>query len=110
MRKEARRDKMNLLKSVREDSLRSAHERETNAHTLLKQASDRLDSQLKTLKVPFSVSSDDEHQPKPCESFRVAVTDCYRRNVETGDILACTSEVRAFTECAKQLCDISSKK
>lgn len=99
-----------MLKSIKEDSLRLAQQREETVHQSLAEASTRLDAQLKTLKVPISAAeSGEERPPKPCESFRTAVMDCYRRNVGSGDVLVCAKDVRAFKECAKQLCDVTSK-
>lgn len=94
---------MQLLKSIKEDALKSANEREQNAHTILADVSAKLDERLSNLNVPRTSPSEDD--PKPCASLRTAVTACYKENgIESA--LACTSQVEAFTECAKQLCSM----
>lgn len=106
MRKEGRRDKMQLLQSIKENALKSAHDREQDAQTTLAGESDKLDEQLKNLNIPLKSLAEDH--PKPCDSLRAAVAECYKRQ-GPENALFCTSEVEAFTECAKHLCSVSLK-
>lgn len=97
---------MNWLKSFKEEELKKAHEREQSAQSTLVDVSSKLDEQFEKLKIQTN-SANDSSAPKPCESFRNAVVQCYEQHGSTN-VLACSSQVDAFTECAKQLCNLSS--
>lgn len=96
---------MQLLHTLKKDALKSALEREESAHLAFSDRSTELDEKLRRVDVAVESTSADG-SPKPCESFRNAVTACYKENA-SGNILACAPQVEAFTECAKQLCNIT---
>lgn len=96
---------MKLLESLKEEELKKAHEREESVQSTLLDVSSKLDDQFS--KLDISTDPKTSAGPKPCESFRNAVMQCYEEHGRTN-ALVCSSQVQAFTECAKQLCNLSS--
>lgn len=105
VRKEGRREKMTMLQSLKDETVKQAQEREETAHMTLEEAVAKLDDQLSKLNMPIAATTN--NQPKPCESLRAAVLSCYSDHT-SKNVLACTNQVEAFTECAKQLCNVTS--
>lgn len=103
---ESRRDKMKLLRTIKEEALTAAHQREQNAVSSLFDRCAQLDDELRN--VNMACLSAGTHSGKPCETFRNAVTACYKEHGSDG-ILCCSAKVEAFSECAKQLCHVAPK-
>lgn len=101
---------MKMLRTLREDALKSTQEREQFALSSFTERSAELDKKLRSVRIPIQSGdpASEESSSTPCESFRNAVTACYKEH-GSGDVLACSSQVEAFTECAKQLCNVSQE-
>lgn len=95
---------MKLLRRLKEEQLNDARAREDAAKLALKERGKELQEKLNALNFPHGSASDGR---RPCESFREAITTCYRANGKENP-LACTGEVEAFAECARQLSKISN--
>lgn len=88
-----------MLQEVKKDQLKELHEREQAMNVAVSRSATELEDKLNALNFPKTSAG---NSPKPCASFRTALTTCYRVNGKENP-LACAGEVEAFTECAKLL-------
>lgn len=83
---------------MKEAQLKEVHELEQTHRRAVLESAKQLEERLGQLNFPTKSSV----TMKPCATFREAITTCYKANGKDNP-LACTGEVEAFTECAKQL-------